>query len=93
MRIFSYESVIHFAVLSVCFLYPIGTKFCVGPHMTQGKVYGCSELKNSDFCIILKIHEDRVVNLQFFYDCFIEQKCWMIEQQLKFKIEVGLEAA
>jgi len=49
--------------------------------------------KNSDFCIILKIHEDRVVNLQFFYDCFIEQKCWMIEQQLKFKIEVGLEAA
>ena len=25
---------------------PIGPKFCKGPHMTPGKVYGCQNYKN-----------------------------------------------
>ena len=35
---------------------PIGQKFYVGPHMAQGKIYGCSDLfkilspKPFDFC-------------------------------------------
>ena len=40
---------------------PIAPKFCVGPHMTTGKGYGCSKLqkpfsKNLDFLKILKIY-------------------------------------
>ena len=39
-------------------------KFCVGPHMTPGKVYECSELKivvskKILICKILKIHEKK----------------------------------
>ena len=53
----------HFC-LSVCKLYPInpktaepiGPKFCVGPHMTPGKVYGWTKFKNMP-PPNLKIHE------------------------------------
>ena len=42
---------------------PIRSKFCVGPHMTQGKIYEWSKFQKlvlikSDFQWILKIHEN-----------------------------------
>ena len=52
-----------YTFLSVCFYSedvktaePIGAKFCVGPHIIPGKVYGCFELKK---ILFLKIHEKK----------------------------------
>ena len=51
---------------------PIAPKFCVGPHMTPGKVYGCSKLqkfvsKVFDFCKSLKMREQIWVNPRNFF--------------------------
>ena len=45
---------------------PIGHNFFVGPHLTQGKVYGCSELqKLSPYFLILvkilKVHKEKML--------------------------------
>ena len=91
---------IYFAWLSVC-LYPINvktnelirSKFCVGPHMTPRKVYGCSILQNFfEFCKILKMHEKyyeiRETFLFLFY--FAEREnALQIKPQLKVEIEDG----
>ena len=48
---------------------PIGHKFCVGPHMTPRKVYGCSKLQKfvyKDFCKNLKMREKISLNPQTF---------------------------
>ena len=51
---------------------PIGPKFCVGPHIIPGKVYGCSELQKILFCLLL------------FYTIHREvAQCSQIEPQLK----------
>ena len=65
----------------------IGTKFCVGPHMTPGKVYGWSKLKNKpptpptkfEFHKIKKIHEFFFMKLTNFWTM---RKC----SQLKGKM-------
>ena len=56
---------------------PIGPTFCVGPHMTPGKVYGCSELQK--------------VLFNFFV--LSKRKCWKIEHIFKVEIEDGHEAS
>ena len=38
-------SSVRFYPINVKTAEPIGPKFCVGPHMTPGKVYECSELR------------------------------------------------
>ena len=55
---------------------PIGPKFCVGPHLTPGKVYGCSKLQkcvSKSFCflfnfknalkniILLLLHQEKML--------------------------------
>jgi len=74
--------------LFVC-LYPINvktnglirSKFCVGPHMTPQKVYGCSKLQNFfEFCKILKMREKYYEIREMLCFCFILQKEKMLSR-------------
>ena len=52
----------------------------VEPDMTPGKVYECQNYKTLspkkfDFLNILKIHENKTVNLQFFITVSSKKKC------------------
>ena len=51
---------------------PIGSKFCVVPYMTSGKVHRCSELQKFVFVKFLK--STKIVNSQHFHFWFIEEK-------------------
>ena len=83
---------IYILCLAVCLfvcLYPINvktnelirSKFCVGPHMTPQKVYGCSKLQNFfEFCKILKMREKYYEIREMFCFCFILQKEKMLSR-------------
>ena len=70
---------------------PIGPKFCVGPHMTQGRVMDAQSYTNLcpkvfDFCSILKIRKKILLNLwTFFCYCFKVYKEKMIKDKATIK--------
>ena len=95
---------IYILCLAVCLfvcLYPINvktnelirSKFCVGPHMTPRKVYGCSILQNFfEFCKILKMHEKYYeIRETFLFLFYIAERenALQIKPQLKVEIEDG----
>ena len=71
------------------------SKFCVAPHMTQGKVYASPEVVSKNF-IFFKLENPgknkKSVNFSFVF-CFIyciHRRCLQIEPQLKDEIEDGI---
>ena len=101
---------IYFACLSVCpFTYPInvktakpiGPKFCVGPHMTPGKVYRFMDSQNYknfcpkvlDFCKFWKCAKKNLNSANFFLIfilyCTKREKCSEIKPHLKFELKDG----
>ena len=89
--------------LSVC-LYPInvktteptGPKFCMRPHMTPGKVYGCSKLQKveSKSFKFLKIRKIILINPRTFLYSFKLYKEKLLKDraaQIKVEIEDGRE--
>ena len=63
---------------------PIGPKFCVGPHMTPGKVYGC--LKSHKFVLIFKMREIMLLNARtFWFVIFYEHKEKMLTDRATIK--------
>ena len=76
----------YLACLSVCLFpiygkngWPIGLKYCVGPHMTPSQNYKKETPKTLDICKIWK----SIKNCKFFIIVLSKRKCWIIEQQFK----------